>query len=168
MATTDTNVSQLVINRLTKTQFNGATPSNTELWAVDPEFAGGKLLATDANGDIVESAIASNVTIPTVNNGTLTIQKNGTTVSTFTANSSTNVTANITVPTVNDATITITQGGVTKGSFTLNQSSGDTIALDAGGGSSLPTQTGHSGEFLTTDGTDASWAVATTVILRRL
>lgn len=39
-----------------------------------------------------------------------------------------------TIPTVNDATITITQGGVTKGSFTLNQASGDTIALDAGGG----------------------------------
>lgn len=28
----------------------------------------------------------------------------------------------------------------------------------SGGGSSLPDQTGHSGEFLTTDGTDASWA----------
>jgi hypothetical protein len=27
-----------------------------------------------------------------------------------------------------------------------------------GGGSGLPDQTGHSGEFLTTDGTDASWA----------
>ena len=66
-----------------------------------------------------------------------------------------------TIPTVNDATITITQGGITKGSFTLNQSSGDTIALDAGGGSSLPSQTGHSGEFLTTDGTDASWAAIT-------
>ena len=38
-------------------------------------------------------------TIPTVNNATLTIQKNGTTVKTFTANASTNVTANITVPT---------------------------------------------------------------------
>lgn len=37
--------------------------------------------------------------IPTVNNATLTIQKNGTTVKTFTANASTNVTANITVPT---------------------------------------------------------------------
>lgn len=34
--------------------------------------------------------------IPTVNNATLTIQKNGTTVDTFTANASTNVTANIT------------------------------------------------------------------------
>ena len=38
-------------------------------------------------------------TIPTVNNGTLTIQKNGTNIQTFTANQSSNVTANITVPT---------------------------------------------------------------------
>lgn len=37
--------------------------------------------------------------IPAVNNGTLTIQKNGTNVATFTANSSTNQTANIIVPT---------------------------------------------------------------------
>lgn len=32
------------------------------------------------------------------------------------------------------------------------------ITGGGGGGSSLPDQTGHSGEFLTTDGTDASWA----------
>ena len=37
--------------------------------------------------------------LPTVNNATLTIQKNGTTVNTFTANASSPVTANITVPT---------------------------------------------------------------------
>lgn len=37
--------------------------------------------------------------LPTVNNGTLTIQKNGTDVQTFTANQSSSVTANITVPT---------------------------------------------------------------------
>lgn len=37
--------------------------------------------------------------IPTVNNATLTIQKNSTTVQTFTANASSDVTANITVPT---------------------------------------------------------------------
>lgn len=30
--------------------------------------------------------------------------------------------------------------------------------IAGGGGSSLPDQTGHSGEFLTTDGTDASWS----------
>ena len=38
-------------------------------------------------------------TIPTVNDGSLTIQKNGTTIATFTANDDTNKTANITVPT---------------------------------------------------------------------
>ena len=38
-------------------------------------------------------------TIPTVNDATLTIQKNGVDVQTFTANASSNVTANITVPT---------------------------------------------------------------------
>lgn len=44
-------------------------------------------------------------TIPTVNNATLTIQKNGTTVKTFTANASSDVTANISVPTkVSDLT----------------------------------------------------------------
>lgn len=39
------------------------------------------------------------ITQPVVNNGTLTIQKNGTTLDTFTANQSGNSTANITVPT---------------------------------------------------------------------
>ena len=43
--------------------------------------------------------IKNKPTIPTVNNATLTIQKNGTTVNTFTANASSNVTANISVPT---------------------------------------------------------------------
>lgn len=42
---------------------------------------------------------AVTLTIPTVNNATLTIQKNWTNVQTFTANQSTDATANITVPT---------------------------------------------------------------------
>lgn len=46
--------------------------------------------------------LSNQPTIPTVNNGTLTIQKNGTNVQTFTANQSTNATANITVPTINN------------------------------------------------------------------
>ena len=57
-------------------------------------------------------------TIPTVNNATLTIQKNGTTVKTFTANASSNVTANITVPTkvselTNDSGYTTNVGTIT-------------------------------------------------------
>lgn len=44
-------------------------------------------------------ALPNSTVIPTVNDATLTIQKNGTAVTTFTANASSNVTANISVPT---------------------------------------------------------------------
>lgn len=43
--------------------------------------------------------LSNKPSIPTVNNATLTIQKNGVDVNTFTANASSNVTANIIVPT---------------------------------------------------------------------
>ena len=56
--------------------------------------------------------------IPTVNNATLTIQKNGTTVETFTANASSNVTANITVP-INVSELTNDAGYIT--SYTDNK-----------------------------------------------
>lgn len=58
------------------------------------------------SSDLAEVAISGSFTdlintptLPVVNDATLTIQKNGTTVSTFTANSSTDKIANITVPT---------------------------------------------------------------------
>lgn len=54
---------------------------------------------TDTSSD---AYIKNKPTIPTVNNATLTIQKNGTTVNTFTANASSDITANITVPTNNN------------------------------------------------------------------
>jgi hypothetical protein len=56
------------------------------------------------------AVLADAPTIPTVNNGTLTIQKNGEKVQTFSANQSSSVTANITVPTFNlsGTTLTIT------------------------------------------------------------
>ena len=177
MATTDTKVSQLIINKLTQAQYNGiTTPSSTELYFVDDgktyvttdmlaqvattgsyidlsnkptnvsaftndagyltsipmasanDLGGIKVgtgLSIDANGvlsatgssavdwsDITNKPsfatvatsgsyndLSNKPTIPTVNNATLTIQKNGTTVSTFTANASSDVTANIAVPT---------------------------------------------------------------------
>ena len=46
-----------------------------------------------------DAFIKNKPTIPTVGNATLTIQKNGTNVQTFTANATSNKTANITVPT---------------------------------------------------------------------
>ena len=109
----------------------------------------------DGNGN-VSISIPSEVTETTVSNWGFT-KNTGTVTSVNNTSPDGNGNVSLTIPTVNNPTITITQGGVTKGSFTLNQASGDTIALDAGGGGSLPSQTGNAGKFLTTDGTDASW-----------
>ena len=76
-------------------------------------------------------------TIPTVNDATLTIQKNGTNVATFTANSSTNTTANITVPTkvsdlTNDSGFISSASVSTLTDVTLtNLSDGDALVYDS-------------------------------------
>ena len=62
-----------------------------------------------------------------VNNGTLTIQRNGSNVATFSANQAGNTTANISVPTVNNGTLTIQNNGATVATFSANQS-GNTTA----------------------------------------
>lgn len=86
--------------------------------------------------------------IPTVNNSTITIQKNGTDVDSFTTNANANKSINITVPTntsdlnndsgfitssalptVNNSTITIQKNGTDVDSFTTNASSAKTINL---------------------------------------
>lgn len=68
--------------------------------------------------------LSNKPTIPTVNNGTLTIQKNGTKVQTFSANQSSSVTANITVPTkASDVNALSLDGG------TINKSK--TVKMDA-------------------------------------
>lgn len=54
--------------------------------------------ATDNTKYLKGDGTWSTVSVPTVNNASLTIQNNGTTVGTFTANASTNVTANIVSP----------------------------------------------------------------------
>ena len=51
----DTKV-DLVINKPTQSQFDSAAGLDpTEVYFVDPQFTGNKLLQTSANGDIVES-----------------------------------------------------------------------------------------------------------------
>ena len=61
--------------------------------------------------------LSNKPTIPTVNDATLTIQKNGTNVATFTANASSNATANIAVPTavtdLSDASNYVTTSDIT-------------------------------------------------------
>ena len=67
--------------------------------------------------------------LPTVNNGTLTIQNNGATVATFTANQAGNTTANISVPAVNNGTLTIQKDGATVATFSANQAGNTTANL---------------------------------------
>jgi len=69
------------------------------------------------------------------NDGTLTIQKNGNTVGTFSANQATDETINISVPDVNNGTLTIQQNGTTVDSFSANSSSDKTVNI------SVPTKT---------------------------
>lgn len=76
-------------------------------------------------------------TIPTVNNATLTIQKNGSNIATFTANSSSNATANITVPTntselINDSNYATTTQLATKLDKTTYEESKE-LALGSNG-----------------------------------
>lgn len=84
---TDNNFTTTLKNKLTNIAA-GAEVNVQSDWSV-----------TDTASD---AFIKNKPTIPTVNNATLTIQKNGTTVKTFSANASSNVTANITVPTNNN------------------------------------------------------------------
>lgn len=92
-------------------------------------------LATVASSGSYQD-LSNKPTIPTVNNGTLTIQKNGVNVTTFTANSSSNKTANITVPKVVGGTLIITFNGsgyrdIALSAFTGLTSKPDSLILSA-------------------------------------
>lgn len=76
----------------------GSMSNQTDLTTALNAKANSADLATVATSGSYND-LTNKPTIPTVNNATLTIQKNGTTVKTFTANANSNVTANITVPT---------------------------------------------------------------------
>lgn len=102
---TDEKVNDLVINKLTTEQYNAAktagTLSATELYYV----LDGGISADDISG-LAEVAKTNDYedldNLPVIGAGNLTIQKNGTQIAVFDANSTANVTANITVPTVSD------------------------------------------------------------------
>lgn len=89
-------------------------------------LVGGNLVQYDSTAQTLKdsgkkiSDLALTSQLPTVNNGTLTIQKNGTNVQTFTANQSSSVTANITVPTkASDVNALSLDGGTIKKSKTI-------------------------------------------------
>lgn len=95
-------------------------------------------------------------TIISQNNNTTTLTDG---VNTITVPSRVNLTSgNFTIVEVNNNMATLEDGD---GNVYRDIPCVATLAGEGGGGGSgLPDQTGHSGEFLTTDGTDASWGDA--------
>ena len=79
--------------------------------------------------DTADDFIKNKPNIPVVNNATLTIQKNGSNVATFTANASSNVTANIEVPTNNNQ--------LTNGAGYITSSGSCNYATSAGSANSV-------------------------------
>ena len=94
----DTDVHVTTVDKAT---WNGKQDALTQTQldniATIPDKANSADLATVATSGSYTDLINA-PTIPTVNNATLTIQKNGTDVATFTANASSNVTANLSIP----------------------------------------------------------------------
>ena len=108
--------------------------------------------------------LSNKPTIPSVGNGTLTIQRNGSNVATFTANQGGNATANISVPTntnqltngagyitsssVGNGTLTIQKNGTNVATFTANQGGNSTANI------TVPTKTSqltNDSSFITSD-----------------
>ena len=138
-------------------------PVISKFYNLDPDIT----LGGDTASDITipsQKAIKSYVdnSIPTVNNATLTIKQNSTSKGTFTANASSNVEINLT-----DTTYSVFSGADgsdagTSGLVPAPTATDNTKFLKGDGtwatvSASLPSQTGNSGKFLTTDGTDPSW-----------
>lgn len=73
MAITEKKLNTLEINRLTRTQYNGASSLNPDaIYIEDPEFAGNKLLMTNSAGEIVEADVSANDIPGVINNVTST------------------------------------------------------------------------------------------------
>jgi hypothetical protein len=137
-----TNVQTFTANQGTNATANIVVPTKTSDLTNDSGFldsvAWGDVTGKPTFATVATSGsyndLSNKPTIPTVNNATLTIQKNGTNVQTFTANQSTNATANITVPTktseiTNDSGFVTSSGTVSK----ANQlTTARTIAISGG------------------------------------
>lgn len=97
----DTTTIQPKLTAGTNISISGDTIS-----ATDTTYTAGSgldLIGTEFSID--DTIVALKTDLPTVNDATLTVQKNGTSVGTFTANSSTDTAINITVPTNNSELI---------------------------------------------------------------
>lgn len=110
----------------------------------------GAVIPANRNMDNLDTAIRT-IPQPTVNDGTLTIQKNGTNVATFTANQASNATANITVPT-NTSDLNNDSGFITSSSLPGDMTGATSGTAGAHGLVPAPAA-GDEGKFLSGAGT---------------
>lgn len=103
---------------------------------------------------------------PTIGNGTISIYQNGTLAGSFTTNQTGNSTINLSGGGGGGSTYAPGDGIDITSDVISAKVDGTTINFDASGnlecivtpGDTLPSQTGNSGKFLTTDGANTSWA----------
>ena len=178
-----TNVGSFTLNQSSNATINISVPTtvaelsdssnyidNSELWE----------LATVATSGSYND-LSNKPTIPTVSNSTITIQKNGTNVSSFTLNQSGNATVNITVPTQtseltnNSGFITgITANNVTTAlgytpynssnpsGYTSNTGTVKSVQVQAGTGLSSSTSTAQNTTLSTTISVASGYKLPTT------
>jgi hypothetical protein len=175
MAETVTTINELKLRRLTKTVLdNKQTVNANELLLVDPEFTGGKLLSTDNAGNMVESAISSadvsdavtkkhahsNKTILDLIPDTL-----GTAGQSLVVNSGATGLEFSTVGGGGSSTLeglTDTNISSPVDGQMLKYDNSSSKWINANVPTEIPTQTGNSGKFLTTNGSAVSWVNAPT------
>lgn len=106
------NVGTFTANATANKNIDISVPTKTSNLMNDGSDGASQYVESDDLATVATSGsyndLSNKPTIPTVNNATLTIKKNGSTVATFTANSSTDQTADISVPVI---TMTTTDPG---------------------------------------------------------
>jgi len=130
--TTEVLVKNPVLNDIPKSIYDTITPAENEIYAVDMEYTGNKVVVTDASGDVVESATNS-AKLAYLDNVTSDIQTQlNSKVSDVTINSASVVSNNVAEIPFASASVY----GVTKLSANLTSIS-DTIAASASMGNNL-------------------------------
>lgn len=120
MTTYSDTATDLVINKPTQSQFEAASGLDpTEVYFVDPQFSGNKLLATDANGDIVESTI----------DPTNVISRNSVTDTTSTSITLANAVAGTDYHYGTLTSLTVTANDTSDNEITIYFTAGSTIAV---------------------------------------